>query len=114
MKLRIFEELGIRTCDAPLQKGDVVEGHAHNFGHVTYVPHGKLRIEKLDGPAGLVVRTVERGADDLINYIDIPAGVWHRLTALEDNTHYHCIYSHRDPETNEPVKLYNGWEDAYV
>ena len=86
--------------------GDVVEGHAHNFDHTTYVVRGAIRIEA-DG------RSVEKRAAEGHNWVLIKAGVKHRITALEDNTLGHCIYSHRTPQ-DEIVQHYDGWEKAYV
>ncbi len=32
----------------PMTAGDVVDGHAHNFDHVTYISKGAARIERLE------------------------------------------------------------------
>lgn len=91
------------------QAGDVVDGHAHNFDHTTYVVRGALRIEALDAE-GKVVRSVDRTAG---NWVLIKAGVVHRLTALEDHSMGHCIYAHRTPQ-GDIVQEWDGWEKAYV
>ena len=107
--------------------GDVVNGHAHNFDHTTYVARGAIRIEQLRilqpairDEAGEVVqeaivevvRSVEKRASDGYNFVLIKAGVIHRITALEDNSLGHCIYAHRNPQ-GEVVEAYDGWAPAY-
>ncbi len=92
--------------------GNVVEGHAHNFDHVTYVAKGSLKIEKLDGET--VVAAVVKKASEQYNSVLIKAGVCHRLTALEDGSIGHCIYAHRTAQGTEVVQDYDGWGPAYV
>ena len=41
-----------------IEKGEVVEGHTHNFDHTTYVARGGFRIERLSKD-GSVERAVE-------------------------------------------------------
>lgn len=108
--------------------GQVVMGHAHNFDHTTYVVRGALRIEslKLLAPAVLAengdvieeaeyetIKSVAKKASDGHNWVLIKAGVHHRITALEDGSLGHCIYSHRTPQA-EIVQEWDGWEAAYV
>lgn len=94
-----------------LRAGDVVDGHAHNFDHTTYVTRGALQIERL-GSDGKVERTVIKRASDGHNWILIQAGVWHRLTALEDDSMGHCIYAHRNAQ-GEVVQVDEGWAQAH-
>ena len=42
----------------------------------------------------------------------VKAQVVHKITALEDNTEYWCVYSHRTPQ-GEIVQNYTGWPDSY-
>lgn len=92
--------------------GDVVEGHAHNFAHVTYVARGALRFERLRDD-GSVERMVDRRASDGHNYVLIHAGVTHRIIALDDDSLGHCIYAHRNPQ-GEVVQEFDGWTPGYV
>lgn len=92
----------IRAAD-PMKAGEVVESHKHNFDHVTYVSLGSFRIERGD-------ETVEVRQGELP--VLIKAGVEHKMTALEDDSVYHCIYSHRTPQ-GEIVQRYTGWRHAY-
>lgn len=90
--------------------GEFVEGHKHNFDHVTIIRRGRFLIEQLDDDHN-VVRSVERGAID--GHVLIKAGVEHKLTALEDDSVYWCIYAHRTPQ-GEIVEQYDGWEQSYM
>ena len=97
----------------PFEKaGDQVQGHRHNFDHVTYVVRGGLRIERLDDD-GNVLKVVEKRARDGFNWLLIEAGKVHRITALEDKSLGHCIYAHRNAQ-GEVVQEYDGWMPAYV
>lgn len=97
-----FGNIFVRTQD-PMKAGDVVEGHKHNFDHVTYVSLGSFRIER--GDEFVEVRQGELP-------VLIRAGVKHKLTALEDGSVYHCIYSHMNAQ-GEVVQRYTGWRGAY-
>lgn len=90
--------------------GNVVHGHTHNFDHTTYVARGALRFEQLDGE-GSVVRSVDKRSTKGRNWVLIKAGACHRITALEDHSMGHCIYSHRDPQ-GEVVQEWAGWTPA--
>ena len=101
----------IREMSLP-KKGDVVKGHTHNFDHTTYVVRGAVRIESLN-PDGSVKQSAVKTAKDGKNWVLIKAEVCHRITALEDNTMAHCIYSHRTPQ-DEIHQVYTGWPDGVV
>lgn len=90
--------------------GDVVEGHTHNFDHTTYVVRGAIQIETL-GESATRSRVIK--ASDGFNWVLIKADVNHKITALEDNTLAHCIYSHRNPQ-GEVVQAYDGWTPGYL
>ena len=98
--------LFIRTPDVPMKQGEVVKGHLHTFDHTTYVQRGLLRIERvrcLREASGVMLEwtvdsTVEIRSTDPINWVLIDKDTWHVLTALEDDTVYQCIYSHRLPQ----------------
>ena len=106
--------------------GDSHVGHSHNFDHTTYVVRGAIKIEQLqvvvpavldaDGiettPAEFgVIRTIEKKASQGHNWVLILAKAYHRLTALEDNSMGHCIYSHRSAQ-GEVVQQWEGWDYA--
>lgn len=89
-----------------MAKGQVINGHTHNFDHVSYVTAGAVTVK-----AGDVTRTI-RATDDK-NWLLIRAGVKHEITALEDGTKFDCVYSHRTPQ-GDVVEEYTGWDAAYV
>ena len=99
----------IREMSLP-KEGDVVQGHEHNFDHTTYVCHGSALIESLNLD-GTVKKAVVKSAKDGKNWALVKAGVVHRITALEDNTMAHCIYSHRTPQ-GDVHQEYTGWPDG--
>lgn len=94
-----------------LKEGDVVNGHTHNFDHTTFVPKGSVKIEILDEDGNPKTTVVKKAG--FRNWVLIKANACHRLTALEDDTVCHCIYSHNTPQ-DEISQVYTGWEDAYV
>jgi hypothetical protein len=97
--------------------GQGTTGHQHNFDHTTYVPHGAIRFEKvrLDEAGNVVevLKTVDKRASDGYNWVLIKAGDCHRLTALEDNSVAHCVFSHRNPQ-GDVVQEDDGWRASYV
>lgn len=101
---------------------DVVNWHTHNFDHVTYIARGKIKIEKLE-PSEFdkdnnttkytTISEVIKSAEDGYNFVLIKSDIIHKLTAMEDNCIYHCVYAHRDPQW-EIVEEYNGWTQSYL
>lgn len=104
----------VRT-GGPMKKGEVVRTHCHNFDHVTYIPHGAALIEQMTPPdgddEGRVLQAVTKSAAEGRNFVLIKAECWHRITALEDGTIYHCIFAHRNPQ-GDVVQEYDGWVDG--
>lgn len=95
MTLALVGPLGIRrellekTCQEAV-------GHEHNYDHTTIVIRGRLQItfHQLQATGEWVavsVREYEQGSA-----IPILATVRHTIKALEDNTQYMCVFSHRD------------------
>jgi quercetin dioxygenase-like cupin family protein len=93
-------------------KGSVVEGHEHNFDHTTYVVRGGVLIESLNDD-GSVKQSIAKYASQGHNWALIKANVKHRLTALTDDAHAHCIYAHRNPQ-GDVVQAYDGWTPGYL
>ena len=73
-----------------VKAGDIEQGHAHLFDHVTLLASGSLRLHALG-------TTTDFKAP---HHIFIKAGVVHELEALEDNTVAHCIHAIRDGSGN--------------
>ena len=83
--------------------GDQHKGHRHFIDHVTVLTRGGVLIEYGEKdwevfPDQVVQSREYRVYDDpskgpMIQFIEIDMNVYHRLTALEDNTMYSCVFS---------------------
>jgi quercetin dioxygenase-like cupin family protein len=92
----------------PLPKvGDKVDGHTHNFDHTTIVFLGSVRV-RATRPDGKIREQVFEAPSHFLVYRDVE----HEITALEDNTLFWCVYSHRDPQ-GRVVQEWDGWNEAY-
>lgn len=91
-----------------MTEGQCVHGHTHNFDHTTIFFKGSffVRAKLVDG--SVVERTFTAPAHCLIK-----ADVEHEITALEDNSEFWCVYSHRTPQ-GDIVQQFTGWVDSYV
>lgn len=102
-----------------------MEGHAHNFDHVTYCRRGRAlarcfrAVFEDDGsraldnegkPRWYLLREREIGVGDRLL---IEAEDRHEFTAMEPFCSFDCIYSHRDPQSHEVIQTYDGWEPAH-
>jgi hypothetical protein len=92
------------------KKGDKVDGHTHNFPHVSYVCRGRVKITRTK-PNG-DRRTVSVSSTDDYPFVLILAEDTHELEAEEDNSMFHCLYAHRTPQ-GDVIQEYTGWNDAY-
>lgn len=75
--------------------GMVIGGHHHHFDHTTYCPAGAVLLEVMENDQPVSAVELRAGQGD--NWFLIEAEKSHRITALEDGTVTHCIYSHRGP-----------------
>lgn len=92
----------------PLAKaGDKVDGHKHNFDHTTIVFKGSIHV-KATLPNGSVIDRAFHAP----SYCLIRADVEHEITALEDNTEFWCVYSHRTPQA-QITQEWDGWSPSY-
>lgn len=71
------------------------QGHSHNYDHTTFVHRGKIQISycRMEGDKQVEFKSKEFGEGE---FVDIRADVYHTIKALEDDTVYYCIFSHRD------------------
>jgi hypothetical protein len=113
MSIRVIGPIGIRYPVGLLAKGDVVESHAHTFDHVTFCFAGGFRIDAVvNGEPVSTEIWAPRPDKPAQEHVLIKAGVEHTLTALEDNSTYRCVYTHRDTR-GEVSDVYTGWPRAY-
>lgn len=121
MTIIVIGPFGVRQ--AVLNDGEEALSHKHNFPHVTYINRGAAEFHKLepikfaeDGVTPLDFAVIKKAfikASMGHNYVDIKAGVWHRIIGREDNTMYQCMFFHREVG-GEIVEHYTGWEAAYL
>ncbi len=74
------------TCDEDV-------GHSHNFDHITFVNVGSVRVFFGDGITENDGKIYIAGEFFLCR-----ADVHHRIKAMEPDTHYTCMFSHRDAD----------------
>lgn len=104
-----FGNIFVRQMEI-MKKGEVVQGHTHNFDHVTHVFRGSVHLRAWDSAnvdqAGNPLSVVEK--DFAANsYITIRKNWVHEFTALEDGTQADCIYALRDFD-GEVTDSFNG------
>jgi len=93
------------------KKGQRVEGHKHNFDHVTFVWRGSVEVR--------VWKDGESRDDAKPARFSAPAKVFiardrfHEFTALEDGTLADCIYAIRDGE-GQVTDTWDGRMTPYV
>ena len=87
--------------------GDVLPGHLHNFDHTLIVFKGSLRIHGECPDARIVEKEFVAPSHALVL-----KDVIHTITALQDDTEFWCVYSHRHPN-GEISQEWTGWNDAY-
>lgn len=91
--------------------GEEIEGHAHNFDHVTHIYRGVARaVVTINGVEK--IRDFKAPGDGRPVKILIAAGLSHKFIALTDDVCGECVYTHRSPEDGEIVQIWNGWEEA--
>lgn len=81
----------------------VHRGHSHNYDHVTIVTQGRIKV-KYQIPDGAEGESREFGPGDTVL---IKAQVYHTVKALEPNTRYLCVFTHRNQE-GLGVEAYEG------
>jgi quercetin dioxygenase-like cupin family protein len=87
------------------------KGHEHNYDHTTIVIRGRIKVCYEYEKDGQTV-SGESGEFGPGEDVFIRAKVRHTIKALEDNTVYMCIFSHRDFD-GVVVETYVGNQSAY-
>lgn len=109
--LAIIGPIGARKFTLE-KKCELNEGHQHNYDHVTIVIRGRVLVKYSYEDAGQKIegesREFEAG-----EIITIKANVSHTIKALEDNSQYLCVFSHRDFDGLVTQK-YAGNERSYT
>jgi quercetin dioxygenase-like cupin family protein len=89
------------------------EGHEHNYDHATIVVRGRIRVaySYLNREGKEVKGETQEFCQGEV--IEIKAKVRHTIKALDDNTVYLCVFSHRDFD-GLVTQSYVGNTAAYV
>jgi len=87
------------------------EGHTHNYDHAMIVIRGRLKVTYRYERDGKIVEgeTREYGSGETLV---VKADVFHTVKALEPDTVYHCVFSHRDFD-GLVTQTYTGNQRAY-
>jgi hypothetical protein len=93
-----------------MHKGQVIQGHKHNFDHTSFVTDGAVHVKAFLPDGTVLERDFGRGYQ--FRHFLVLAGVEHEITALEDDTNFYCIYAHRNAQ-GEVVEEQTGWHGAY-
>lgn len=102
-ELEIIGPVGVRKF--ALEKAcEQFSLHAHNYDHMMLCMSGRLRVT-IDGNYAVEIGPGESTV--------IKAGTGHEGKALEPNTRWHCIFSHRDFDRLVSQE-YTGNPEAYV
>jgi quercetin dioxygenase-like cupin family protein len=85
--------------------------HCHPYDHVTIIMRGRVKVAYKYDENG---KSVEGESREFVagEYIHIKAGVEHVIKAMEANTKYLCVFSHRDFE-GQVVQEYNANDLSY-
>ncbi len=105
--LSIVGPVGIREMTLPAVC-EAHEGHTHNYDHATIVISGRVKVQYVL-PGGTEGESREFGPGEAIA---IKANVKHTLKALEENTKYLCVFSHRN-FNGLVTQEYTGNQAAY-
>lgn len=87
------------------KSGDSHEGHKHKFDHVTLLTSGKMQVE-IEG----------HGAKEFTapTFVIIRKDYHHKITALDDQTVYYCIFALRDLNGEVVDEMYGSAHDPLV
>jgi hypothetical protein len=83
--------------------GDHHDGHRHNFDHITMLAKGSVKCE---------VEGYEPKVFTAPTFLTIKKELYHKFTALEDDTFYYCIFALRDLDGNV-TDVYTGDNSPY-
>jgi hypothetical protein len=84
-----------KTCEVFVE-------HLHNYDHATFIHRGRVLVvasrEVIDDDGTKRLVEVNRREYAAGEFVAIPANLIHNIKALEDNTVFFCLFSHRDFE----------------
>jgi quercetin dioxygenase-like cupin family protein len=80
----------------PGRQGESVEGHQHNYDHITYLIQGKVVMGWRVRPEDAYTEEVFQAPSQIL----VRKGTFHRFTSLTDDVILHCVYAIRDTDGN--------------
>jgi hypothetical protein len=96
-----FGNIWVRQNNLP-KSGDFYDGHVHKFDHVTLLVSGKVYVEveghegkEFSAPTFIVIRKEHK----------------HKMTAMEDNTVYYCVFALRNLDGDVIDDIYGNHHD---
>jgi hypothetical protein len=101
-QLAFFGNIWVRQ-NVLLKAGDKLQGHAHNFDHVTLLVKGKVRVS---------IPAFEPTEFTAPTFIVIKKEFEHAFEALEDDTLWYCVFAMRDVD-GEVVDIYGEKNSPY-
>lgn len=96
-ELGFFGNIWVRQ-NVMQKAGDFVPGHKHHFDHVSLLTKGSVEVTVEGYPPKTFTAPT---------FIVIKKEHEHRLTALEDDTHWYCVFALRDLD-GEVIEVYEG------
>lgn len=88
-------------------KGLSIDGHTHNFDHTTIVFRGAVNVIVTKPDGTIIVKDFVAPSHFLVE-----ADAKHQITALEDDTEFWCVYSHRTPQ-GDITQVATGFTEGY-
>lgn len=109
-KLNVKTYGNIWVREVSLNKGDMKDGHKHEFDHLHFLSQGRvrIRIHEDHGDKPLLVKEYVAPA-----WIKVPKNHFHDVIALEDNTLGFCIQSVYS-EDNEVTETDYRYDDDFM
>lgn len=108
MSVDILGPVGVREMELPVPCQQN-EGHLHNHDHTTFVMRGAVQVYYRRAGEDVERQSVIYVAPARFAVL---ANTFHRIVALEPDTEYWCVFSHRDAN-GLVVEEYEGVEAAY-
>lgn len=98
------------------RKGAQVEGHKHNYDHMTYLIRGKvlMTVWKEDAQGKKHPGTSKEEVFQAPAAILIRKNNFHKFTAQTDDVILECVYAIRDTKTGEFAESWDGSKHPYT
>jgi quercetin dioxygenase-like cupin family protein len=95
-QILLVDNVFVKMMHMP-KSGDIINGHAHTFDHITLLSSGSVLMEHDNG----------NNTFKAPQLIVTPKGITHKFTALEDNVLICCVHAIRDGDDVDDVAPQN-------